>query len=102
MRYKSGHWCKDRTLQVLIICDDEKAEEGAKSKVVVEEEKLHLDKTEVSLNLVVRFTPNHTIKVKRVIADREVGVLIDSGDTHNFISNQVIDQLGVKLVEPGL
>ncbi|PKU83144.1 hypothetical protein MA16_Dca007802 [Dendrobium catenatum] len=41
------------------------------------------------------------MKVKGEIADREVVVLIDSGATHNFISTQVVNQLGVKLVDTG-
>ncbi|PKU84506.1 hypothetical protein MA16_Dca003019 [Dendrobium catenatum] len=41
------------------------------------------------------------MKVKGEIVDREVVVLIDSGATYNFIFTQVVDQLGVKLVDIG-
>ncbi|PKU61643.1 RNA-directed DNA polymerase [Dendrobium catenatum] len=41
------------------------------------------------------------MKVKGEIKDMEVVVLIDSGATHNFISTQVVDQLGIKLVDTG-
>ncbi|KAI0523140.1 hypothetical protein KFK09_005530 [Dendrobium nobile] len=99
-KYMPGHRCKDRTLHVLLVCEDEEDEEGGGSRSE-EEEKLHLDVAEVSLNSVVGFTPSHTMKVKGEIADLEVVVLIDSGATHNFISTQVVNQLGVKLVDTG-
>ncbi|PKU76480.1 hypothetical protein MA16_Dca001084 [Dendrobium catenatum] len=41
------------------------------------------------------------MKVKGEIADREVVVLIDSGATHNFISNQIVELLGMELVDTG-
>ncbi|PKU67640.1 hypothetical protein MA16_Dca011218 [Dendrobium catenatum] len=96
-KYMPEHHCKDRTLQVLTVCDDEKIEGGEEEM----EEKLHLDLAEVSLNSVVGFTTNHTMKVKGEIEGKEVVVLIDSGATLNFISTQVVDQLRVKLVETG-
>ncbi|KAI0494307.1 hypothetical protein KFK09_024439 [Dendrobium nobile] len=96
------HRCKDRTLQVLTIYDDEETEGGESGKIMEEEEKLHLDVTEVSPNSIVVFTLNHTMKVKREVDDREVVVLNDTGETHNFISNQIVDLLGVKLVDIGV
>ncbi|PKU60091.1 hypothetical protein MA16_Dca027949 [Dendrobium catenatum] len=54
-RYTLGCRCKDRTLQVLTICDDEEAEEGDRSEASTKEEKLHLDMVDVSLNSVVGF-----------------------------------------------
>ncbi|XP_020704066.2 uncharacterized protein LOC110115235 [Dendrobium catenatum] len=84
------------------IQEKREAEEGGGSGLEMEdEEKLHLDVAEVSLNSVVGFTPNHTMKVRGEMADRKVIVLIDSGATHNFISTQMVDLLGVKLEDTG-
>ncbi|KAI0492199.1 hypothetical protein KFK09_026466 [Dendrobium nobile] len=47
------------------------------------------------------FTPSHTMKVKGKIHGREVVVLIDSGATHNFISTQVAEELGMEPTETG-
>ncbi|KAI0520439.1 hypothetical protein KFK09_007914 [Dendrobium nobile] len=71
-KYTPGHRCKDRTLQVLTVCDDEETEERGEEETEGEEE-LHLDFAEVSLNSVVGFTTNHTMKVKGEIEDMEVG-----------------------------
>ncbi|KAI0524824.1 hypothetical protein KFK09_004212 [Dendrobium nobile] len=101
-KYMPGHRCKDRSLQVLLVCEDEEDEErGGNDPEVEEDEKLHLDVAEVSLNSVVGFTPSHTMKVRGEIADREVVVLIDSGATHNFISTQIVESLGMELVDTG-
>lgn len=89
-KFSLGHHCKDRRLQVLIVCDDDgdvvEKEEGSKEEAVHH----HLDVVEVSLNLIVDFTPYHTMKLKGDIQGQSVVVLIDSGATYNFISNQVI------------
>ncbi|KAI0519064.1 hypothetical protein KFK09_006504 [Dendrobium nobile] len=100
-KYMPGHKCKDRTLQVLLVCEDKEDEEGGGNDSEMEEEKMHLDVAEVSLNSVVGFTPSHTMKVKREIADHGVMVLIDSGATHNFISTQIVELMGMKLVDTG-
>lgn len=57
----------------------------------------HLDVAEVSLNLMVGLTSNHTMKLRWRKAEQEVVVLIDCGATHNFISNKVIEKLGLPL-----
>ncbi|KAI0523142.1 hypothetical protein KFK09_005532 [Dendrobium nobile] len=100
-KYTLGHRCKDQTFQALTICNDEEAEGGEEETEEEMEEKLHLDLAEVFPNSVVGFTMNHTMKVKGELEGKEVVVLIDSGATHNFISTQVVDQLGVKLVDTG-
>lgn len=56
-----------------------------------EEKKLYLNMMEFSLNLVVRFTLIHIMKVRGEITDNEIVVLINSGATNNFITNHVID-----------
>lgn len=60
-------------------------------------EHARLDEIEVSLNSVSGLTPPPTMKVKGYIGGLLVLVLIDSGATHNFISKQMIDKLGMKV-----
>lgn len=47
------------------MCDEEEGGEEAEEEEVVEEEHPHLDVAKVSLNLVVGFAPNNTMKIKR-------------------------------------
>lgn len=47
----------------------------------------------------VGFTLNHTIKVRGKIEDHEIVVLVDSGAARYFISNRMVDKLGLKLVD---
>ena len=66
-----------------------------------EEEHLHLDTIRVSLNSVVGFTPNQTMKVKGMLEGQEMIVLIDNGATHNFIAGRVVHDLCLCLSDNG-
>ena len=99
-KFSRGRRCKDKSLQVLTVRDEEEGGKEAEKENVEEEEHPHLDVTEVSLNSVVRFTPNHTMKIKWRIWEYDVVVLVDNGATHNFISNKVADQLGFFFTAP--
>ncbi|PKU77049.1 putative mitochondrial protein [Dendrobium catenatum] len=98
-KFVPGHRCKDRALRALTVYIDEAPEEGDDSEE--EQSDPQLEVAEVSLNSVMGFTPSHTMKVKGKIHGREVVVLIDSGATHNFISTQVAEELGIEPTETG-
>lgn len=51
---------------------------------------------EVSINSVVGLTSPQTMKLRGRIGETKVVVLIDSGTTHNFLSEKVIEQLGLR------
>ncbi|GKD06305.1 ankyrin repeat-containing protein, partial [Tanacetum coccineum] len=84
-KYRLGHRCPIPTLQVLLVgeTDEESMEEEMEVEFV---DHAHLDVIEVSLNSVMGFTSNHTMKLRRIIGDMIVVVLIDSRATHNFMS----------------
>ncbi|KAI0520045.1 hypothetical protein KFK09_007510 [Dendrobium nobile] len=98
-KFVPGHRCKDSALRALTVYIDKAPEEGDES----DEEQIdpQLEVAEISLNSVMGFTPSHTMKVKGKILGREVVVLIDSGATHNFISTQVAEELGMEPTETG-
>ena len=48
--FSLGHRCKDKSLQVLTVCDEEEGGEEAEEKKVEEEEHPYLNVAEVSLN----------------------------------------------------
>ncbi|KAI0511412.1 hypothetical protein KFK09_012046 [Dendrobium nobile] len=87
-KFAPDHRCKNRTLQVCFICDKEKIDEvEVEGEVVEEEEPLYLEVAEVLLNFVVGFISNHTMKMRGQIGGEAMAILVDSGDTHNVISN---------------
>lgn len=57
------------------------------------------DAVELSLNSVVGFTGPGTIKLKGKIDMEEVVVMIDSGATHNFITQRLVDDLKLPLTD---
>lgn len=54
---------------------------------------------ELSLNSMVGLTTPETFKVKRMVEDREIVIMIDCGKTHNFISLKLVDELKIPMAE---
>ncbi|KAK9177147.1 hypothetical protein WN944_029166 [Citrus x changshan-huyou] len=98
-KFSPGHRCRKRELQVVLLQEYEaeahamedvgreselesKPTEGAENQVV-----------EVSLNSVVGLTSPKTLKLAGEINNQKVVVLIDSGASHNFISNELVSVL---------
>lgn len=50
---------------------------------------------EISLNSVVSITSPKTFKLKGQVNGKEVIIMVDPGATHNFISTQAVEELGV-------
>ncbi|KAL4575579.1 hypothetical protein LXL04_022427 [Taraxacum kok-saghyz] len=91
-KFAPGHRCPPRTLQVLMVEEDELGEGEDDDEG---EEHAHFDMAEVSLNAISGLTPPHTMKVRGTIGGMEAITLIDSGATHNFVSTTVLERLGI-------
>nr|GEZ42526.1 putative mitochondrial protein [Tanacetum cinerariifolium] len=87
-KFGPGHRCPDKTLQVLMISEDDAETEE-------EQEHVHLDTVEVSAHSVVGITSHHTMKLRGTIQGFAVVVLIDSGATHNFVSLKLVEPLNL-------
>lgn len=90
-KWVAGHRCKHRELNVLLMDDaNEDGSENAGSEPPpspTEEEPVDgKGHPEVSLNSVVGLSNPKTMKLKRLLGNHEVIVLIDPGATHNFVS----------------
>ncbi|GKD53405.1 putative mitochondrial protein [Tanacetum coccineum] len=97
-KYRPGHRCLSPTLQVLLVGEND--EESMEEDMEVEDvDHAHLEVIEVSLNSIMGFTSNHTMKLHGIIGDMVVVVLIDSGATHNFMSTRVVKQLGIMVMD---
>nr|GEV60684.1 hypothetical protein [Tanacetum cinerariifolium] len=100
-KFGPGHICASRSLQVLLVDEEEEYEEEDGEELKMATDHAHLDMVEVTLNSVMGFTPNRTMKLRGKIGDREVAVLIDCGATHNFISSKIVEELGLAVSDSG-
>nr|KAJ0228165.1 hypothetical protein LSAT_V11C100046520 [Lactuca sativa] len=97
-KWSAGHQCKRKELSVLLMQEEETGEEDPPDEV---NEFANLDTNElplisgVCLNSVTGNLNPKTLKLKGIIKDTEVVVLIDPGATHNFLSLATIDQLQI-------
>ena len=102
-KWSIGHRCRRKELSVLISQDEEYGEEFELITDGQTEEMAHTEmadepQPEISFNSVMGFTSPRTMKMLGYIMGKEVVVMIDPGATHNFISREVIEALGVPLV----
>lgn len=98
-KWVTGHRCARRELSVMLI-EDEEGEvenEGLDSPQSSQEELM----TEVSLNSVIGLSNPKTMKLKGLLGNHEVVVMIDPGATHNFISLATVTRAGVKITDSG-
>ncbi|MCH81241.1 Ty3/gypsy retrotransposon protein, partial [Trifolium medium] len=86
------HQCPDKQLRVLVVEDGEEDEEEMRVLAVEVEEE---EKGEMSiLNLHhIAHESHHTMKFQGSINGVEVLILVDSGATHNFISQKLVHQM---------
>ncbi|MCH79728.1 Ty3/gypsy retrotransposon protein, partial [Trifolium medium] len=89
------HQCPDKQLRLLVIEDEEEEEGEARVLAMEVEEEEENEKGEMSvLELHHIAHENHqTMKFQGTIYGVEVLILIDSGATHNFISQRLVHQL---------
>ena len=96
IKYTEGHKCVEKKL-FYIDCEEEEEKEQETPK----EEDIHqeqtLEKEEMSLtiscNALAGITTPQTIKIEGHIEKKNVIVLIDSGNTHNFIHCKISKEL---------
>ena len=99
-RFSPGHRCKQKTLQVLWVTNDE--EEDGINPPLSDEAVDGIELTDgpttavLCISSMVGFCPPHLMKVREKIKAREVIVLIDSGASHNFISKHIVSELQLR------
>ncbi|XP_062085564.1 uncharacterized protein LOC133791660 [Humulus lupulus] len=102
-KFHRGHECEQKTLQVMLIMDEEDSSPTLESPPATPDSSSE-DTTEetlatLSLNSLVGISSAHTMKLAGKIGQQQVTVLIDSGATHNFISSGVVRAANIPLTE---
>ncbi|KAK0603991.1 hypothetical protein LWI29_010961 [Acer saccharum] len=99
-KWSPGHKCKKKELNVLITHDEEDDEEPEEAPVIVDKPVLEAveiseftEAIEVSLNSVVGLMTPKTMKIKGIVGQQQVVILIDPDATHNFISAILVQKL---------
>ena len=96
-KYSHGHRCKvkeKRELMLFILNEEEgNKEEDENGEEFVELKQLELaEGAEIELKTIMSLSSKGTMKLKGVLMDKGVVVLIDSGATHNFIRKKIVEE----------
>lgn len=96
-KHFAGHVCSRSELTVLITMEDGTEVECMEAQVdfTEEENEIEAGVAEVSVNSVVGLSSPKTMKLRGRIGAEEVVILIDSGASHNFISEKLVEKLGL-------
>ncbi|XP_017420235.1 uncharacterized protein LOC108330249 [Vigna angularis] len=91
--FAPGNRCPEKSLRVLLLAEDEEAD--------VDEEIINLEEKPMELSACSAegLTSTKTLKLKGIIGDREVIVLIDSGVSHNYISKGLTEELWLPVAD---
>lgn len=99
-KYEPGHDCRKKKLY-MILDEDSPFDDSAKEDMTIEwEDNCHEEEKEeenevarVSLHAMAGTKGACTLKVQGQLQGRNVSILIDSGSTHNFMSQNLAKQL---------
>jgi hypothetical protein len=100
-KYVKGHRCK-RVFHLLIVQPEDEVDDATAFQLEISEpddpfvESDSPDPAQISLHALMGHTIPQTLRVVGLINQKAVGVLIDSGSTHNFVQDRVVKQLGLQ------
>lgn len=96
-KYHRNHKCPKPELTVLVMYDNGEEEEFKEEPCELQEgeDEVEAVVAEVSISSVVGLSSSRTMKLKGRIGGEEAVVLIDSGASHNFLSEKMAAKLGL-------
>ncbi|KAF7810390.1 Retrotransposable element Tf2 [Senna tora] len=100
-KWSPSHKCKNKRLSVIVLSElDEDTED--EEEFCFEADEVKDDRTvgtlmSISLNSVVGITNEKTMKLMGKVRGKEVLIMIYSGATHNFISEELVKKMGLDM-----
>lgn len=91
--FSPGHICKNRHLHVLLMGEDEKQMEGVEAEIALQvnaEQALQFQ-----MGSVAGMKSQKSLKLWGELQGKRVMVLVNSGASHNFISQELVQQMGI-------
>lgn len=106
-KYSHGHRCKVKEKRKLMLFTMNEEEGEGEGNVLMEREEEVMElknlkvpiETEIQMRTIMGFSSKGTMKLKGVVKDKEVLILIDSGATHNFIHQVLVEELKLTIEE---
>lgn len=98
--HPTQHKCPERSLRVLILGDGESLNDDGEIVAMEGEESEEEEMTEAECKLIGvlgKMGESQTMKIEGKLEHVNVGVLIDSGASHSFISPELVTALGLKV-----
>ena len=92
-----GHRCKNKQLQILL-AEEENGDQVIELEILETDEPVLTKEAELSLNSVVGLSIPKTMKLRGQIARLEVVVMINCDVSHNFLSMDLVQKLGIPSV----
>ncbi|OIT28980.1 hypothetical protein A4A49_56216, partial [Nicotiana attenuata] len=93
-KFSPGHRCKFQNLSLMEIADEEQiiGDEVANAEV---DETPEADLAEISFHAILGHSVSATMKLQGSINQRQILILADSGSTHNFVAEPVVEELKI-------
>ncbi|KAL8123138.1 hypothetical protein AgCh_011216 [Apium graveolens] len=99
-KWMIGHRCRKKELSVLLMSDDEGEEvDGVNSNPILCPAEEFVP--EVSLNSVIGLSNPKIMKLRGLIGEELVVVMVDPGATHNFLSLPLVEKLKIPMTQSG-
>lgn len=100
MKYELGHNCRKKKIFVMMGEEQTDTTDNEELAIIWEDEGLcstiPTTEAKISLQAIRGSTGNCTLKLQGSIKGRNVSILVDSGSTHNIISQALAKQLQLK------
>lgn len=89
-----GHRCKSSSISLLEITADD-TPEGGNAGGDFEGDETTLNLAKISFHAILGNTIKATMKLQGEINERQVLIIVDSGSTHNFMVETIVEELEI-------